>query len=172
MLLHPGTEQRLQLRPGLVVFFIFLMIDFRRILELVIITEASQGMSSSLMSFLLTRIFRRHFKLEPKYEHPETLQFTRWWWLRLGGLPKVFLVTSFLLPTFATAKKINSLLKKPDFFFNIQIHHSRFPIYITVPNYLFILMARIFFLACVIGFQSKHKNSSTLRTILKSVTSV
>ena len=47
MLLHPGTEQRLQLRPGLVVFFIFLMIDFRRILELVIITEASQGMSSS-----------------------------------------------------------------------------------------------------------------------------
>ena len=31
------------------------------------------------------------------------------------------------------------------FLFNIQIHHSRFPSYITVPNYLFILTARIFF---------------------------
>ena len=62
--------------------------------------------------------------------------------------------------------------RSPIFFFNIQIHLSIFPSHITVPNYLFILTARIFFLARVIGPLSKHENSSTLRAVLKSVAPV
>ena len=57
--------------------------------------------------------------------------------------------------------------KKPDFLFKtcIRIHHSRCPSHITVPNYLFILTARIFFLARVISLPSKQENSSTLRGV-------
>ena len=59
------------------------------------------------------------------------------------------------------------------FLFNIQIHHSRFPSHITVPNYLFILTARIFFLARVVkNLFSKHENSSSLRAVLKSAAPV
>ena len=67
----------------------------------------------------------------------------------------------------AGATESKQLVKKPDFLFNtcIWIHHSRCASHITVPNYLFILTARIFFLARVISLPSKHENSSTLRGV-------
>ena len=37
-------------------------------------------------------------------------------------------------PTLAALQKTNTRLKKADFLFNIEIHHSRFPSHITAPN--------------------------------------
>ena len=67
-------------------------------------------------------------------------------------------------PTLPALQKTRNSFKKPDFLFKtcIRIHHSRCPSHITVPNYLFILTARIFLLTRVISVPSKHKNSSTL----------
>ena len=57
----------------------------------------------------------------------------------------------------AGATENQQLVQEARFFLNIRIHHSRCPSHITVPNYLFILTARIFFLARVISLPSKPK---------------